>query len=160
MPIEIAKGNHQVDIIESDCFWEFRFRGDYQKYHMGTPVCTKTLFTAGVKDAKVAVEAPFLVSGTAALAGITKTFQVATGKNLDPNRTSVANREMVQIAQLGQQIGNPEKTATFMNMLKNKMAQVHPQTDQQYKDLINQFASQMRITLTSDQVNTLISLLK
>ncbi|WAH39114.1 DUF1002 domain-containing protein [Alicyclobacillus dauci] len=118
------------------------------------------LLTAGVQNAKVFVDAPFPVSGTAALAGITKAFQAATGQSLNPTRTQVANQEMVQTAQLGQQIGNPNKAAQFMNELKQKVSQENPQTDQQYQDIINQVAKQMGITLTPDQMNTLVGLLK
>jgi uncharacterized protein YpuA (DUF1002 family) len=121
---------------------------------------TNALLTAGVKDADITVEAPFPVSGTAALVGITKAFEVATGKSLNPDREAVANQEMVQTAQLGQQINDPQKAAAFVNALKEKVAEEHPQTDGQYRDLIMQLAHQMNITLNNQQIDDLIDLLK
>jgi uncharacterized protein YpuA (DUF1002 family) len=121
---------------------------------------SNALLTAGVKDADITVEAPFPVSGTAALAGITKAFQVATGQSLDPTRTSIANQEMVQTAQLGQQLGNQDKAAALINELKTKMSQEHPETDDQYKSLITSVAKNMGITLTNDQIHSLMELLK
>ncbi|CAM3750453.1 DUF1002 domain-containing protein [Alicyclobacillus pomorum] len=121
---------------------------------------SNALLTAGVKDADVTVEAPFPVSGTAALAGITKAFEVATGHQLDPTRKDVANQEVVQTAQLGQQIGNPDKAAAFVNELKTKLSQEHPQTDDQYRNLISEVANQMGIQLNDSQINSLVDLLK
>jgi uncharacterized protein YpuA (DUF1002 family) len=118
------------------------------------------LLTAGVKDADITVEAPFPVSGTAALVGITKAFEVATGQSLNPNREAVANQEMMQTAQLGQQLKDPQKAAAFVNALKDKVSQEHPQTDGQYRDLIIQLANQMNITLNNQQIDGLIDLLK
>ncbi|WP_067934657.1 DUF1002 domain-containing protein [Alicyclobacillus kakegawensis] len=121
---------------------------------------TNALLTAGVKDADITVEAPFPVSGTAALVGITKAFEAATGQTLNPNREAVANQEMMQTAQLGQQLNDPQKAAAFVNALKDKVSQEHPQTDGQYRDLILQLAHQMNITLNNQQINGLIDLLK
>jgi uncharacterized protein YpuA (DUF1002 family) len=118
------------------------------------------LLTAGVKDAAITVEAPFPVSGTAALVGITKAFEVATGKSLNPDREAVATQEMVQTAQLGQQLKDPQKAAAFVNALKDKVAEEHPQTDGQYRDLIIQLANQMNITLNDQEINDLVDLLK
>ncbi len=121
---------------------------------------SNALLTAGVKDANVTVEAPFPVSGTAALVGITKAFEVATGHPLGSTRKAVANQELVETAQLGQQIGNPDKAAAFVSELKTKLSQEHPQTDHQYRNLISQVANQMGIHLNDSQMNSLVDLLK
>jgi uncharacterized protein YpuA (DUF1002 family) len=121
---------------------------------------TNALLTAGVKDADITVEAPFPVSGTAALVGITKAFEAATGETLNPHREAIANQEMMQTAQLGQQLKDPQKAAAFVSALKDKVSQEHPQTDSQYRDIIIQVANQMNITLNDQQINDLIDLLK
>ncbi|MGQ3339185.1 DUF1002 domain-containing protein, partial [Staphylococcus aureus] len=41
---------------------------------------TNALITAGVKDAKIYITAPFEVSGTAALTGILKAYEVQSGE--------------------------------------------------------------------------------
>ena len=53
------------------------------------------LATAGVKDASVYVTAPFSVSGTAALTGIIKAYEVSSEKVIPEDVKQAANQEMV-----------------------------------------------------------------
>lgn len=119
------------------------------------------LATAGVKDAKVMVEAPFSVSGTAALTGVMKAFETATGQKLDENRKAAANQELVTTAQIGNQIGDKEKAAELLTRLKAEMSkQTANLSDSQLQDMINRVAGDMGLTLTQDEVNSLVSVLR
>lgn len=51
------------------------------------------LMTAGVKDAKVYVTAPFEVSGTAALTGLMKAYETTSGEKISEDVKKVANEE-------------------------------------------------------------------
>src|SRR5690606_28961916 len=64
------------------------------------------LMTAGVKDANVYVTAPFEVSGTAALTGLIKAYEVSTDKAIPEDVKQVANQELVETAKLGDKIGD------------------------------------------------------
>ncbi|WP_211236960.1 DUF1002 domain-containing protein [Aneurinibacillus terranovensis] len=119
------------------------------------------LATAGVKDANVKVDAPFQVSGTAALTGVMKAFETATGQRLDENRKRVANEEMVTTAQIGQQIGDKEKAAELLTRLKAELAkQTSKLSDDQLRTIINNVASQMGLNLTNQEVDSLVSILR
>lgn len=119
------------------------------------------LATAGVKDAKVQVDAPFSVSGTAALTGIMKAFETATGTKLDENRKAAANQELVTTAQIGNQIGDKEKAAELLTRLKAELSQQTANlSDSQLQDLINRVAGDMGLTLTQDEINSLVSVLR
>jgi uncharacterized protein YpuA (DUF1002 family) len=115
------------------------------------------LTTAGVKDANIVVTAPFPVSGTAALTGIMKAYEVSSGTVIPDNVKQAANTEMVQTAKLGDQIG-PNNAAKLVAKVKSMIAQNPPQNDAQLRDLINQAAKELGITLTDSQVQSLVDL--
>jgi uncharacterized protein YpuA (DUF1002 family) len=115
------------------------------------------LTTAGVKDANIVVTAPFPVSGTAALTGIMKAYEMSSGTAIPDNVKQAANTEMVQTAKLGDQIG-ANNAAKLVAKVKSMIAQNPPQNDAQLRDMINQAAKELGITLTDSQVQALVDL--
>ncbi|KHF27442.1 hypothetical protein LR68_03722 [Anoxybacillus sp. BCO1] len=69
------------------------------------------LITAGVKDAVIYITAPFPVSGTAALTGLMKAYELSSNETIPDEVKKVANEEMVKTAQLGESIGNDQAVA-------------------------------------------------
>ncbi|GAB7388177.1 DUF1002 domain-containing protein [Bacillaceae bacterium] len=119
------------------------------------------LSTAGVTDAYVKVDAPFPVSGTAALTGIMKAFETVTGEKLDETRKKIANEEMVTTAQLAEKIGDKEKAAELLTRLKAELAkQSENLTDDQLRQLIQTVAAEMGLNLSDAEIDALISILK
>lgn len=117
------------------------------------------LVTAGVKDAEVYVTAPFTVSGTGALTGILKAYEVSTGEKIPEKQKQVANEEMVTTAKLGEKEGvGQEKAANLMTTIKEKIAENPPQTDEEMKEIIENAADQTGIELTEEEKQTLIDL--
>lgn len=62
------------------------------------------LMTAGIFDAEVKVGAPFAVSGTAALTGVYKAYELMTGTRLDEEAKSAAADELVVTAELADEL--------------------------------------------------------
>ncbi|QSZ27731.1 DUF1002 domain-containing protein [Aceticella autotrophica] len=119
------------------------------------------LITAGITDASITVSAPYPVSGTAALTGIMKAFEVATGKPISDNVKKIANEEMVQTGQIGDKIGDKEKAVELMKRLKEQLSkQSSKLSDEQLRNLIENTAKDLGITLTPDEINSLVSLLR
>lgn len=118
------------------------------------------LLTAGIQDAAVSVTAPRPVTGTAALTGIFKAFEVATGNALNEDRKKTAGQEIVQTSLLGKQLGNPQKASDFVERLKEEMQKSNPQTDADYQKMIHQVMTDMGIQLSTDQIQGLTDLLK
>ncbi|WP_240371179.1 DUF1002 domain-containing protein [Anoxybacteroides rupiense] len=118
---------------------------------------TNALITAGVKDAKIYITAPFPVSGTAALTGLMKAYELSSDKVIPDDVKKVANEEMVKTAQLGKSIGNDQAVA-LLTRIKEEMAKNPPQTDADLRSLIEKAAKDLGITLTQDEINSLISL--
>lgn len=118
-----------------------------------------SLSTAGITDAKVYVTAPFSVSGTGALTGIIKAYEVQSGTVIDEKQKQVANEEMVTTAKLAanQEIGQ-EKAVDFMSEVKEQIAKEKPETKEELKALIQRVAEEMGISITEDQLNQLVEL--
>ncbi|MED3823348.1 DUF1002 domain-containing protein [Priestia flexa] len=113
------------------------------------------LMTAGVKDAGIKITAPFEVSGTAALTGIMKAYEVQTNKKIPEEVKKAANEEMVQTAELGEKVGK-EKAAEFMATIKEEIAKENPQTKDDLRALIERVANDLGISLTDSELNTLV----
>ena len=115
------------------------------------------LATAGLRDAEIYVTAPFEVSGTAALTGLIKAYEVTTDTKISEEQKQAANEEMVETAKLGDQIGTEEAT-TLVETIKEEIAVNPPQNDEELRTIIVQAAEKLGITLTDGQIQSLIDL--
>ncbi|MBB5356711.1 uncharacterized protein YpuA (DUF1002 family) [Anoxybacillus mongoliensis] len=116
------------------------------------------LITAGVKDAVIYITAPFPVSGTAALTGLMKAYELSSNEVIPDEVKKVANEEMIKTAQLGESIGN-DKAVALLAKIKEEIAKNPPKTDADMRALIERIAQELGITLTEDEINSLLSLL-
>jgi len=115
------------------------------------------LITAGVKDAKIYITAPMSVSGTAALTGIIKAYEVSTDKAIPEEVKQAANEEMVKTAELGDEIGT-ENASALITKVKEEIAKNPPKTEADIRAIIEKVAKDLGITLTDDQLQSLIDL--
>ncbi|MED3842476.1 DUF1002 domain-containing protein [Geobacillus stearothermophilus] len=118
---------------------------------------TNALITAGVKDADIYITAPFPVSGTAALTGLMKAYEISSDKVIPDDVKKVANEEMVQTAKLADSIG-ADKAVALLAKIKEEIANNPPQTDADLRALIEKIADDLGITLSADEINALVSL--
>lgn len=117
------------------------------------------LATARVKDARITAVAPFPVSGTAALTGIFKAFEAATGQKLDEKSKKVANEELVRMGELGEQLGKEKATQLIMKVKEQVVADKI--TDPaQIKQIIINIAGDLNINLNTDQIDQLVALMQ
>ncbi len=115
------------------------------------------LVTAGVEDAEVYVTAPMQVSGTAALTGLIKAYEIATEIEIPEEQKQVANEEMVKTAELSDSIG-VEQATELMNRIKEEIAKNPVETEDDLRELIRKIAAELGITLTDEELNGLVSL--
>jgi uncharacterized protein YpuA (DUF1002 family) len=118
---------------------------------------TNALITAGVKDATIYITAPFDVSGTAALTGLIKAYELSSDQAIPEDVKKVANEEMVKTAELGDKLGT-EEAAALMAKIKEEMAKNAPQTDEELRAIIEAAAAELGVTLTEEEINSLIAL--
>ncbi|KNF07994.1 hypothetical protein CLPU_10c00480 [Gottschalkia purinilytica] len=120
---------------------------------------TNALVTAGVKDAKVKVAAPFNVSGTAALTGIIKAFEDATGKNISEEEKEIANEEIAKTGELGQEIGKDE-ASQLIQSVKEQVVEKNAEKPEEIKQIVNDTSEQLNITLNKEQVQKIVELME
>ncbi|MBP3039003.1 DUF1002 domain-containing protein [Bacillaceae bacterium Marseille-Q3522] len=113
------------------------------------------LITAGVKDAKIYITAPVSVSGTAALTGLIKAYEISADKTIPEVVKQAANEEMVESAKLGEEIGN-ENAAALITKIKEEIAKKKPETDKELQTIIEDAAKDLGVTLTDEQLSSLI----
>ncbi|MGG1675080.1 DUF1002 domain-containing protein [Neobacillus sp. NRS-1170] len=115
------------------------------------------LITAGVKDANIYITAPISVSGTAALTGIIKAYEISADKTIPEEVKQAANQEMVETAKLGDSIGE-KNAAALIAKVKEEIAKKKPKNDAELRSIIEQAAKELNITLTEEQMKRLIDL--
>ena len=115
------------------------------------------LATAGVKDATVYVTAPIPVSGTAALTGVIKAYEISADKKIPEDVKQAANEEMVKTAKLGDEIGTEEASA-LVTKIKEEMAENPPANTEEVREVVESSAKELGIALNEDQVQSLIDL--
>jgi uncharacterized protein YpuA (DUF1002 family) len=113
------------------------------------------LITAGVKDAKIYITAPITVSGTAALTGIIKAYEISADKTIPEEVKQAANQEMVETAKLGDSIGD-QNAAALIAKIKEEIAKNKPQNDQELRNIIDQAANDLNVKLTDEEMQRLM----
>ena len=116
------------------------------------------LATAGITDAKVKISAYKPVSGTGALAGIYKAYEDMTGQQLDETAKSTAVEELVVTGELQDALG--DVSSDIINDLKGKLSETKNMTDDEIVQLIKETADKYEVTLTEDQVQQILGLVK
>lgn len=124
--------------------------------------CSKEMYisaltTAGVKDCKVIVAAPFNVSGTAALTGVYLAYEDMSGVKMDELAKQVGAEELTVTAELAEKLGAID-SVEIVNELKLILDETRNMTDEQLKVEIINIAERMGVKLTDSQINKLISL--
>ena len=109
------------------------------------------LATAGVENADIVVAAPVEVSGTAALAGIFKAYETASGQVLSDVAKALAGEEMLTL-------GNLE--AEELIAMGKQYALENGLTDpEKARPYVEEAARQLGVSLSDSQIDTITSLL-
>ncbi|WP_224752248.1 DUF1002 domain-containing protein [Metabacillus arenae] len=116
------------------------------------------LMTAGVKDATVYVTAPSEVSGTAALTGLIKAYELSSDEAIPEDVKQVANEELVKTAELGEEIGQEDASALMAKIKEEVAKNGVPENEEDLRTMIENAANDLGITLTEEQMNSLIEL--
>lgn len=115
--------------------------------------------TSGITDAKIIADAPYEVTGTAALAGVLKGFEKSTGKELPLENKEVARKEISVTKNLGDSIG-PDKAASMVSDAKTQVIKDKPKDEKQVKAVVDKTAENYQVKLTDEQEKQLTQLLQ
>jgi uncharacterized protein YpuA (DUF1002 family) len=124
--------------------------------------CTEGMYinaleTAGIKDAKIIVSAPFEVSGTAALMGIYKAYADITGVPLDELSMVAATKELVVTGNISEEIGGEDATK-LVGELKKILDQTKDMSDSELREEILYIASVQNVNISEENISQVISL--
>lgn len=117
------------------------------------------LVTAGVKDAKVIVAAPFPVSGTAALTGLFKAYEEATNEKIPQKAKEVATEEMTTTTEIGRETGQEEKVNDLMQRVKETVVEKDLKEPQQVEQEVENTADDVDLSLTKEQKDKITQLM-
>lgn len=116
------------------------------------------IVTAGLENARVVAAAPFEVSGTAALTGIMKAFEEASGEDLDEDAKKTANEELVTTGELGEDIGK-DKAAALVKEIKERILKEKIKEPEDIRRIIIEIAGELDINLSQEHIDRLAELM-
>ena len=124
--------------------------------------CTEKMYinaltTAGLTDARVIISAPYPVSGTGALTGIYKAYEVVTGNSLSRLAKEIGAEELVLTGDLSKYIGSNE-AALLISELKGILDQTKDMNDEEVRAEIQNIAAAYSVEITDAQVNRILKL--
>lgn len=117
----------------------------------------QALQTAGVEDASIEVDAPMNVTGTAALTGIMKAYEVSSGEKIGEEVKKAANEELVVTSNLAESIGS-DNAEKMVNDIKVAMSEKAPKSKEEVRDIIVNISNEYNVNLTDSQTDQLTSL--
>ena len=115
--------------------------------------------TAGIEDVQINVAAPFEVSGTAALTGIIKAFELASGNKINETAKETANQEVAESSKLGQKIGQ-DKAGKIIYEVKKQVVEKKITDPEEIRRIIIQVSADLNVKLSDDDINRIVALMQ
>ncbi|WP_051986380.1 DUF1002 domain-containing protein [Clostridium amazonitimonense] len=156
----VAKGSVSI----SSCYVEVLPKGKGIKVttnnltEVTKNMLSNAIVTSGITDAKVIADAPYEVTGTAALAGILKGFEQSMGKELPLENKEVARDEINVTKSLGNEIG-PDKAASLINDAKTEVIKDKPKDKEDITAIVDKTADKYEVKLSESQQESITQLL-
>lgn len=127
--------------------------------------CTESMYvnalaTAGIEDADVMVAGPFNISGTAALVGTMKAYEELTGEPISEEVKDAATEELVTTGKISESIDDAEAASELIGYIKNEVIAKGVSSDADIEEIVEQAADEMDITLSKEDVNSIVSSMK
>lgn len=120
---------------------------------------TNALITAGIENADVIVAGPFEITGTAALVGAMKAYSELTGEEISEESMDTAVNELVVTSQMAEDIDS-EDIEQLIAYVKAKVVEEGLDDEDKISEAIDEGAKQLNITITDEEKQTIISLMK
>lgn len=120
---------------------------------------TNALITAGIENADVIVAGPFEITGTAALVGAMKAYAELTGEEISAESMDTAVNELVITSQMAESLDS-EQIEELIAYVKAKVVEEGLDDEESIRAVIEEGAAQLGLTLTEQEIDTIISLMK
>ena len=117
------------------------------------------LITAGLEDADVIVAGPTSLSGTAALIGAVKGYEVMTGEEVGEECLEAAVNELVVTGELGDVLGDSETASDMIAYIKQQIIEQGVNSDADIETIIRNAMKEFNISLSDEDVAKLVDLM-
>ncbi len=117
------------------------------------------LLTAGVENCNVLATAPFEVSGTGALTGVMKAYEVSTETTLDEDKKQLASEELVLTAELSDD-ENQEDVLQAVNDIKQEVLEEGTVDKEKINNIIINVTNDYNLSLTQEELEKLNGLIQ
>lgn len=117
------------------------------------------LITAGLEDADVIVAGPTNLSGTAALIGAVKGYELMTGEEVGEECLEAAVNEIVVTGELGDVLGDSEAASDMIAYIKQQIIEQGVKTDTDIETIIRNAMKEFNISLSDEDVAKLVELM-
>lgn len=114
------------------------------------------LVTSGITDCNVVCAAPIEVSGTGALTGIFKAYETASGEEMDSTKKELASEELVETAELADDIGQDE-ASDIMSDVKQDVIKDSVTDSDIIRGLVKSAAKTQGVELKDEQTDSLVT---
>ena len=125
-----------------------------------TGMYRNALLTAGVSDADILVVGPTEISGTAALIGAIKGYEVMSGESVSDTTLDTAMNELITTGEIAMQDADSQDIEELIAFVKAKVAAGGLDSDDQIRSAIEEGEDKFGVTLTEDEINQIIAIMQ
>lgn len=130
----------------------------YQINYCTVEMYQNALISAGVEDVAITIAAPMPASGTCALVSAMNAYSILSGEEIDQEKADAAVDELVTTGDLGDAIGDNDKAAELIALLKQQMIE-HNLSKEELSKALEEGCKQYRITIEPQLKQKIIDLL-
>lgn len=126
-----------------------------------TGMYRNALLTAGVEDADIFVVGPSQISGTAALIGAVKGYELLSGEDISDDTLDIALNEMITTGEITDALENAdsEEVEALIAFVKAKLAAGDLETEADIRAAIEEGEDQFGVTLDESEIQQIIDVM-
>lgn len=126
-----------------------------------TGMYRNALLTAGVEDADIFVVGPSQISGTAALIGAVKGYELLSGEDISDDTLDIALNEMITTGEITDALENAdsEEVEALIAFVKAKLAAGDLETEADIRAAIEEGEEQFGVTLDESEIQQIIDVM-
>lgn len=124
-----------------------------------TGMYQNALITAGVTDADIIVAGPTSISGTAALVGAMKAYELMSGEKLSAESMDAAIDELVTTGELTDVLGDSEKAEQLIAYVKQLIVENGYTSEADIIEAVKEGADKLGVKLSEDEISKIQGLM-
>lgn len=124
-----------------------------------TGMYRNALLTAGVEDADILVVGPTELSGTAALIGAIKAYEVVSGEDIPDTTLDAAMNELIATGEIAEKSASSEEVEELIAYIKAKLAAGELETEEDIRNAIVEAEAKFGVSLSEEEIKQIIDVM-